>query len=78
MSQDNMEWQEIGKKAFEAAGLPEIPEHLLEIGTYTNAQMIEMFRDEPGELLLLLMRVSLLGTKAVSKRSILSFAVDMI
>lgn len=74
---DDAKYQAFVEKAFEAAGLPEIKEEDLEAGTYTNAQIAERLRNDPFQLLALLMRVSNLGNEA-EKRSILSFAVDLI
>ena len=62
------------EKVFEAAGLPEVEEKDLEPGTYTNLQLAEMARS-PEKLLALLMKVP--GNDPASKRSILSFAVEM-
>ena len=76
MAQNEEKWNEFVEKAFEAAGLPEVSEDQLETGTYTNAQVAEMYRNDPTRLLSLLMGVSNLGNPA-EKRSILSFAVDM-
>lgn len=70
---------ERGKKfvesAFKAADLPEIDEANLELGTYTNQQIAEKI-NKPESLLALLMNLS--GGDNASRRSILSFAVDMI
>lgn len=74
---DTSEYQEVVMKAFELAGLPEIEEKKLEPGTYTNAQIAKKLQGNPQQLLTLLQRVSSLGSEA-EKRSILSFAVDMI
>lgn len=65
-------------KAFETAGLPEVNESQLEAGTYTNAQLAEKMRGDPGKLIHLLMNVSTMGNSPAAKRSILSIAVDMI
>lgn len=68
-----------GKKfvesAFKAADLLEIDEANLELGTYTNQQIAEKI-DKPERLLALLMNLP--GSDNASRRSILSFAVDMI
>ena len=66
--------QEFFKKAFETAGLPEVKEEDLETGTYTNRQIAEKCAD-PKDLLVLLMKLP--GGDPASKRSILSFAIDM-
>lgn len=75
--EDKVKWQAFCTSAFNAAGLPEVPESELETGTYTNAQIAGKLHDNPTKLLQLLMGVSQLGS-AVEKRSILSFAVDMV
>ncbi len=74
MSIENFD--EVAKTAFINAGIPEVEKEELETGTYTNAEMIEKMRTNPSKLLHLIMRVSEMGD-AASKRSILSFAVDM-
>lgn len=68
------EGQEFFTKVFEAAGLPEVDEKDLEPGTYTNRQIAEKVVS-PEDLLFMLM--GLLGGCQASKRSILSFMVDM-
>ena len=74
------EWlnSEVGKvifeEAFEKAGLPEIDENDLEVGTYTNRQIAEMFND-PVALTALLMMLP--DNDHASKRSILSFTVEI-
>ena len=70
-------WQEFADAAFEAAGLPEVSEDQLEVGTYTNAQISEMLHGNGEKLLALLMQVSDIGDDVAAKRSVLSFAVDM-
>ena len=70
-------WQNFVAAAFNAAELPEVGENDLELGTYTNAQIAEKLRGNPGRLLSLLMNVSKMGSPA-QKRSILSFAVESI
>jgi hypothetical protein len=75
---DDAKYQEFVTKAFIAAGLPEVEEHQLETGTYTNAQIAEKMRGDPRKLLSLLMGVSNMGKSQAEKRSILSFAVDMV
>lgn len=74
---DEAKWQQFVETAFKAAGLPEVTENQLEPGTYTNAQIAEKMRGKPTKLLALLMQVSKTGGVA-EKRSILSFAVDMV
>ncbi|MFC1598842.1 hypothetical protein ACFL2U_02470 [Patescibacteria group bacterium] len=71
---DSEKGKELFEKAFETAGLPEVEERDLETGTYTNQQIAEKF-DDPKDLLVLLMKLP--GGDPASKRSILSFAVDM-
>ncbi|MFZ5424294.1 MAG: hypothetical protein ACOZAO_00685 [Patescibacteria group bacterium] len=63
------------ESAFKAANLPEVQENELETGTYTNMQIAKMF-DDPAELISLLMALPKGGGNA-SRRSILSFAVEM-
>lgn len=70
---DTERGQELFRKAFEAAGLPEVEEKKLEPGTYTNRQIAEK-AGSPERLVVLLMRVH--GNRA-EKRSILSFSVEM-
>ncbi|MBI2121915.1 MAG: hypothetical protein HYT98_02225 [Candidatus Sungbacteria bacterium] len=70
---DTEKGQEFFKKAFEVADLPEVDGDVLEQGTYTNRQIAEK-AGSPEKLLSLLMNVS--GDRA-TKRSILSFAVEM-
>jgi len=76
--QKEAKWQKFVESAFKTAKLPEVKEEELEIGTYTNAQVAEKFRDDPLGLLKLLMGLSKMGGGNASRRSILSFAVDMI
>lgn len=73
---DQEKWDKFVESAFAAANLPEVPEDQLEVGTYTNRQIAERFRDNPMGLLALLMQLPK-GGGAASRRSILSFAVDM-
>ncbi len=75
--QEQKKWQNFVETAFKAADLPEVTEDQLEAGTYTNAQIAEKLRADPLKLISLLMGVSTLGGCA-EKRSVLSFAVDMI
>ena len=76
---DNQEekWQQFVSAAFSAAKLPEVTPDQLETGTYTNVQIADKLRDDPLRLTALLMKVENVGSN-VSKRSILSFAVDII
>lgn len=69
-------WDKFVESAFANANLPEVSEDQLETGTYTNRQIAERFRDEPLRLLGLLMSLPE-GGGAASRRSVLSFAVDM-
>ena len=62
--------------AFETANLHEVDENELEIGTYTNAQ-VAVKCSSPTQLVALLMKLPDGGGNA-SRRSVLSFAVDMI
>ncbi len=66
--------KEFIEAAFKAANLPEVKETDLEPGTYTNQQIAEKV-DNPEKLLALLM--GLPGNDRASKRSILSFAIEM-
>ncbi len=70
---------ELGKQlveaAFKAANLPEIDEASLEPGTYTNQQIAKKV-DNPEKFVALLLGLPS-GDDFASKRSILSFAVDM-
>lgn len=75
MSEDN-KWEAFVEAAFKAAGLPEVAEEELEVGTYTNQQIAERFRSDPMRLMTLLMQLP--GGGPASRRSILSFAVDLI
>ncbi len=77
MSDADKKYQQLVEKSFEAAGLPEVDVKDLETGTYTNAQIGEKLRSNPLKLVQLLMRLSVIGGDVASKRSILSFAVDM-
>lgn len=77
---ENQWWEtDHGKKlmaaAFEAAELPEVDETDLEIGTYTNLQLAEK-SGSPEKLLMLLMRLPR-EINSASRRSIMSFAVEM-
>lgn len=69
------DYQVLARRAFEDAGLEEIDESQLEPGTYTNAQITEMMRGDPDQLVFLLTHLPT-GAGAGSMRSILSFAVD--
>ncbi|MBM4401831.1 MAG: hypothetical protein FJ044_01140 [Candidatus Cloacimonetes bacterium] len=69
-------WGEFVAAAFKAAGLPEVAEEELEVGTYTNRQITERFRNDPLRLISLLMQLP--DGNPASRRSILSFAVDLI
>ena len=75
--QNEEKWEEFVEAAFKAADLPEVEEDRLETGTYTNAQIAEKLRDDPMKLMSLLMQIENMGGYA-KKRSILSFAVDMV
>ena len=68
--------QKLIKSAFESAKLPEVEKSQLETGTYTNQQVAEKCGD-PAILVSLLMKLPINGGNA-SRRSILSFAVDLI
>jgi len=72
---DTEKGQELLKKAFETADLPEIEKKHLEPGTYTNREIAEKF-DNPLKLIGLLMKLP--AGSPTSKRSILSIAIDMI
>lgn len=76
-SADEAKWQKFVTIAFEAAKLPEVTEDQLEAGSYTNVQIAEKLRDDPLRLLSLLNGVSRMDSP-VEKRSILSFAVDIV
>jgi len=78
MNDKEEKWQKLVNSAFEAAKLPEVTEDQLETGTYTNAQIAEKMRDKPVKFLSLLMDISQMGGGNASRRSILSFAVDMV
>jgi len=79
MSQQHWSETEKGKEfiqsAFKAANLPEVNKNQLETGTYTNQEIAKMFND-PRDFMVALMRLPHGGGKA-SRRSILSFAVDL-
>lgn len=64
------------EEAFDAAGLPEVLESELEAGTYTNAQFMKAMADDLGVLLGYIKQLPSLDS-AASKRSTLSFAVEM-
>lgn len=70
-------WENLVHKSFVAAGLTEVDEKDLESGTYTNAQIAMALINDPMKLVQLLMDVEHIGNQA-EKRSILSFAVDII
>ena len=65
------------KSAFDDAGMPEVTKDQLEVGTYTNADLAAFFND-PMEFLMMTMKVSKSGDSPVSKRSVMSFAVEML
>ena len=67
--------QELFEAIFKAVDLSEVEERDLEIGTYTNRQIAEKF-DDPRKLTAILM--SLPNTSPASKRSIMSFTVDLL
>lgn len=71
---DTDEGKELVEETFAAAGLPEVDESELEAGTYTNRRLAEM---AGGLTKLLGLLVRLPGNDPASKRSILSFAVEM-
>lgn len=81
MSQKEIHWSETEKgrqlveETFAAAKLPEVDENELETGTYTNVQIARKC-DDPLNLVIILMNLPEDGGNA-SRRSILSFAVDM-
>ncbi len=65
------------KSAFDDAGMHEVTKDQLEVGTYTNADLAAFFSD-PMEFLIMTTKMSKSGTSPVSKRSIMSFAVEML
>ncbi|MBI3421043.1 MAG: hypothetical protein HY006_03185 [Candidatus Sungbacteria bacterium] len=73
---DPKKWNEFVAAAFEAAGLPEVDERNLEPGTYTNQQIVAKVR-HPSELLRLLTGLPQ-DSSVAAKRSILSFALDLL
>jgi hypothetical protein len=77
MSDADKQYQKLVEASFKAAGLPEVDEKDLETGTYTNAQIAEKLRGNPMKLVQLLMSLDAMGGDVATKRSILSFAVDM-
>jgi len=77
VSKQEAKWLDFVTVAFEAAKLPEVARNELEAGTYTNAEIAEKLRADPERLMSMLMDVSKMGSPS-AKRSILSFAVDMI
>ncbi|HEY4505423.1 MAG TPA: hypothetical protein VJG67_01915 [Candidatus Paceibacterota bacterium] len=73
---DETRWAAFVESAFKAANLPDVPKDELETGTYTNRQIADNFRQRPIEFMSLLM--DLPDGSDASRRSILSFAVDLI
>ena len=76
MSDDEEKWQDFVDKAFKVIDLPEVDTEDLEVGTYTNAQIAEHFRKNSLGLVSLLDKLP--GSSVASRRSILSFVVDML
>lgn len=79
VDRDNSEekWQKFVSAAFTAANLPDVPEDQLEVGTYTNAQIAEKFKDDPLKFVGILMKLSEMSGNDAEKRSILSFTADI-
>lgn len=73
----DVEWQAFVESVFKAANMPEVEVDKLEAGTYTNAQIAQKLKANPERLFSLLAQVTNMGSPA-EKRSVLSFAVDML
>ncbi len=70
-------YKQLIEKAFIETGLPEVSESQLETGTYTNAQIVEKLVKKLFVLFVLLARFREMNTDSATKRSMLSFAVEM-
>ncbi len=78
-------WDDMGDEEYEAlmlrgfaeAGLPEVDDDQLEAGTYSNATIKEMMRQQPLALAHLLSEIARSSDSPAAKRSTLSFGVDM-
>lgn len=73
--QDSENGRDFIKDTFDQAGMPEVLKKDLEPGTYTNEELAEFFAD-PLEFWRTVWQLRF-TTDPVAKRSILSFAVEM-
>jgi hypothetical protein len=71
-------WQEVAAAVFVDMGMPEVAQEQLRPGDYTNAEIIEGFRDESLGLLISLNELRELAEKShgLDIRRVLSFALD--
>ena len=74
---DTEQGKSLIKSAFDDAGMPEVTKDQLEVGTYTNADLATFFSD-PMDFLMMAMKMSGSVASPTSKRSIMSFAVEML
>lgn len=69
-------WERILAEAFDKAGLHETDSQPVETDAYSNADLIDLFRDTPGELLRLLRSVEKVKDSVASARNVLTQLVE--
>lgn len=72
---ENDKWAKEIDEAFRKADMPDVPGVIREAGSYSNAQLIDMFNDNPQELIKLLGMFS--GADSATRRGAVSLAADL-